>query len=204
MPIHIVGSNDCITNLAEANGFFWETLWNHPDNQTLKDLRKDPNVLAEFDEVFIPDLTPKDEDGATEAKHRFRKKGVPALVRLCIKIDDEPIANTPCTLVVDGNSTDLTTDGDGFIEMPLPPGAQSGELRIKQPRSTTLFQLMFGRLDPIESEPGVVQRLKSLGFGLSSPEELDAAVGAFRKKHGMGEGGIDDSFRSKLESEFGQ
>ncbi len=204
MPIHRATSSDCITKIADANGFFWETVWNHPENESLKSQRKDPNVLQEGDEVFVPELTTKEESGATEKKHRFRKKGVPALVRLRVMINDKPIANADCVLTVDGVSTDLKTDADGYLEMPLPPGAQSGELKVKQGKTTTIFPLQFGGLDPIDTDAGVAQRLKSLGYPIDSQESFDEAVKKFRKDKGLSAGGVDGALRDKLKSEFGQ
>ena len=63
MPIHNVTQGDCFLSIAEANGFFWETLWNHPENKTLKAERKDPAVLLPGDKVFVPDNHKKDVSG---------------------------------------------------------------------------------------------------------------------------------------------
>lgn len=75
-------SGDCVSSVAFNHGFFWETLWNHGSNSELKTKRKDPNILKEGDVVHIPDLTLKQESGATEQRHRFKLKGVPAKLKL--------------------------------------------------------------------------------------------------------------------------
>jgi hypothetical protein len=79
---YIVEQGDCISSVAYERGFFWETLWNHLDNGDLKQQRKDPNLLMEGDAVHIPDLNLKTVSGATEKKHTFKLKGVPAKLRL--------------------------------------------------------------------------------------------------------------------------
>ena len=42
---HRVQQGDCMVSIAELCGFFWETLWNHPNNKDLRGLRHDPTVL---------------------------------------------------------------------------------------------------------------------------------------------------------------
>jgi N-acetylmuramoyl-L-alanine amidase len=61
MPSHTVKQGDCISSIAHETGFFWETLWNHPDNAKLKQLRKNPNALLPGDVVSIPDQRVKQE-----------------------------------------------------------------------------------------------------------------------------------------------
>lgn len=87
---HIVRSGDCITSIAFNNGFYWKTIWDHPVNRNLVRLRQDPNILLVGDEVEIPDLTLRYENGATEQRHRFRQKGVPAKLRLKLLREAEP------------------------------------------------------------------------------------------------------------------
>ncbi len=77
-----VQEGDCISSIAHEHGFLWETLWNHSANSGLNQQRKDPNILMEGDIVHIPDKTKKQESGATEAKHKFKLKGVPAKLKL--------------------------------------------------------------------------------------------------------------------------
>ncbi|MDI7259578.1 MAG: peptidoglycan-binding protein [Thermodesulfobacteriota bacterium] len=82
MPEYKVKQGDCISSIATRHGLFWEKVWNHPKNAKLKEKRKDPNILYPGDVVFVPDKDKKEESGGTEQKHRFRKKGTPAKLRL--------------------------------------------------------------------------------------------------------------------------
>jgi len=88
MPDDTVKQGDCISSIAQKHGLFWDKVWNHPKNAKLQETRKDPNVLSPGDVVFVPDKEEKEESGATEQRHRFKKKGVPAKLRL--RIMEEP------------------------------------------------------------------------------------------------------------------
>lgn len=93
-----VQEGDCIHSIAEETGHFWETLWNDGGNSDLKSRRKNPDVLLPGDKVVIPPLDGTPESGATEKKHRFRRKGVP--IQLIIRVlkqgaDDRVVALDP-------------------------------------------------------------------------------------------------------------
>lgn len=84
--------DECINSLAFENGFYWETLWNLPENAQLKNERKDPNILKLGDVVHIPDLRLKEVSKPTDQTHTFRIKG---LVKLRLRILEEPKPKTP-------------------------------------------------------------------------------------------------------------
>ena len=72
MPInHQVKQGDCISSIAFENGFFPDTIWNHPSNAELKKKREDPHVLLPGDMVFIPDKRPKEVSEPTNQVHKF-------------------------------------------------------------------------------------------------------------------------------------
>lgn len=87
-----VNAGECVSSIAFEHGFYWRTLWDHSSNAALKARRKDPNVLLAGDVVHIPDLTLQEESGATEARHRFQLKGVPAKLRIRLLEPCEPEA----------------------------------------------------------------------------------------------------------------
>jgi hypothetical protein len=197
-------TGDCILSIAYEHGFFWETLWNDAGNAELKQKRKSPNILVEGDVVHIPDLTPKEESGATEKRHQFKLKAVPAVLILKIRhpcpeeeeepesesdepaeepeetvIDDpeetevaeEPAANVPYILDIDGVLSEGQTDDGGEIRISIPPNAQSGRLRVEPgtPREQEI-ELHLGGLDPVDTPRGMAQRLSNLGFGVFGGE----------------------------------
>lgn len=84
MPEHTVGQDECIASIAKAHGLSPETIWNHPENAALRERRGDPNVLNPGDTVFVPERRERYEDRPTEQRHRFRRRGTPAKLRLQI------------------------------------------------------------------------------------------------------------------------
>ncbi len=82
--IYKVKQGDCISSIAFKHGFFENTLWDHQDNAELKQTRKNMNHLEPGDIVNIPEIEIKEESAATEQTHQFRKKGVPAKLKIKI------------------------------------------------------------------------------------------------------------------------
>ncbi|MGH7150411.1 MAG: hypothetical protein ACREIU_06930, partial [Planctomycetota bacterium] len=113
MPIrYVVRQGDCIASIAFERGLFPDTVWDDPENAELRRERGDPNILAPGDVVVVPDKRPKEVPGATESRHRFKRKGVPE--RLCLRLlrDGEPRSPVPYSIVLDGHAVEGTTDGE--------------------------------------------------------------------------------------------
>ena len=207
MPQYTVKQGDCISSIADRNGLFWEQLWNHPSNASLKASRKDPNVLRPGDVVYVPDKREKTETGATDQLHRFRKKGVPAKLRLRLLDEDEPLANQHYTLEIDGQTFSGTTDSDGRIEQSIPPSAKQGKLVVGDRRDE--YALDLGHIDPISEVSGVQERLNNLGYDCGAPDGVlgprtRTAIREFQKAMGLRETGeTDDQTRRRLEQEYG-
>ncbi len=81
---YIIQQGDCLHSIAMNRGLLWQKIWDHPENSTLKSLRKDPNILKEGDTLFIPDLEVRQESRGTDQKHVFKRKGLPAVLKLRI------------------------------------------------------------------------------------------------------------------------
>lgn len=188
---YVVKQGDCISSIAFEHGFFPDSIWNDPENSELKEKREDPNILFPGDVVQIRDKKARDESCATEKKHRFKRKGVPAKFRIRVMLEpeeddeteqgtsseqelqtndqqarhDQPRKNVPYTLEIDSLRLSGATDEQGYIEHDIPPDAKSGKL-ILEPGTPaeTQFPLQLGRLDPISEIRGVKQRLNNLGF----------------------------------------
>jgi N-acetylmuramoyl-L-alanine amidase len=200
---YAVQQGECIGSIAYDNGFFWATIWNHASNAGLKTKRKDPNVLLEGDMVHIPDLTPKQVAGATEKRHKFQLKGVPAKIKLRFLHHGQPRANIPYQLYVDGISSSGTTDGDGFVQARISPNARKARIVLKVPNRDIIYNMALGHLDPIDTPSGAAQRLANLGY--AADDDPAGSVRAFQREQQLQETGeMDDSTRRKLKELFGQ
>lgn len=236
---YVVRQGDCISSIAYRKGHFWQTIWDHPNNARLKNDRKDPNILMEGDVVHIPDLRPKEVPGATERRHKFVFRGVPAKLRLQLLEQersepadagtqapsdfsvvenppqpaagrqDRPRANVPFILEVDGRITRGRTDGEGRLEVALPPDAREGFLIVEPgtPRET-IVRLALGTMDPITEIAGLRKRLNNLGFYCGEADEmtpdLESALRAFQQEYGLVvTGQPDQATRDKLQQVHG-
>jgi hypothetical protein len=91
---YVVQAGDCISSIAFERGFFWETIWQHPQNAELRSRRKDPNILLAGDTVFVPDLELREHQAGTERRHRYMLRGAPAKLRLRV-LEEVPAPPPP-------------------------------------------------------------------------------------------------------------
>ncbi|MEM9663535.1 MAG: peptidoglycan-binding protein [Bacteroidota bacterium] len=199
---HTVQAGECVTSIAEQYGFPWDTVWNDPANDTLRDLRQDPNTLVAGDIVTIPDKRPKQVSVATDQTHTFRKKGIPATCRLQLFDGYEYRANQAYTLEIDGTTHTGFTDEEGVLEVPIEGDAKQGRLVVGPDEMEMTF--LFGHLEPVTTVAGQKARLNNLGFDAGDPssgedEQLEEALAAFQTHFGLEVTGDDDeATRAKL------
>lgn len=197
---HTIRQGESVMSIAEGNGFLCETLWNHPKNSQLKAKRGDPNVLMPGDVLHIPDRGEKKESAGLEQCHNFKRKGIPAVVRIVLRkpkeepdgkveqeatdpseykepepkaSDDEPMADVPYAVYADGKFIkDGKTGGDGKIEAKIPPAASGAWIVLDPgtPKERTV-NLNIRAMDPIEEISGVCKRLNNLGYPCPIEEE---------------------------------
>jgi len=188
---YVAKQGDCIESIASKHGLFWETVWNDPNNAQLKSVRKDPNVLEPGDKVFIPEKRLKEEPGATEQRHRFKRKGVPSLIHIILRDEeDRPRSGLEYVLEIDGKLVSGKTGTDGKIEHAIPPGAKQGKLTVGAGENAEEYDLQLGYLDPVSEISGIQARLNNLGFDCGEgndvlgPETKDA-IWAFQEQYGL-------------------
>lgn len=207
---HKVRQGDCLSSIAARYGHRPETIWDDSANSELKRLRKDPEVLFPGDVLVIPDLRRREESGATDQRHRFRRKGVVTKLKLQLLDEEhEPRADVAYSLNIDGDIRSDRTDGEGFIEEVIPPGAERVALRVGEGDDAEEYELHLGNIDPVEEDSGVQQRLKNLGYDCGRSDgqfddDTRSMVRAFQKQQKLDEtGDADDKTRSKLKQVHG-
>ncbi|MFN0105508.1 MAG: peptidoglycan-binding protein [Bryobacteraceae bacterium] len=160
---------------------FWETIWNHQRNRSLRDRRPNPNVLREGDVVFVPDLRRREEQCQTTRTHLFRIKGIPTRFNVrMLDADNQPIADARYTLRVDGSTFTGSTDPDGQISHIVPPNAGQAVLTVHSTdpeEEDEVYEFALRHLNPVDDPKGLRARLKNLGFWRGEIEgEVDDGV----------------------------
>jgi N-acetylmuramoyl-L-alanine amidase len=200
---YVVRQGDALESIAESRGHFWETIWMAPENADLRDARGNPHVLLPGDRLHIPELRRREETGATEQRHRFRRKGVPSKLRVVLEDEDGPRSGLSYTLEIeDGTIHEGHTDGDGAIEHPIPPGVKRAILVVGDPPEH--YELKLAHLDPVESVSGQQARLANLGLYARKIDgkqgaALASALRMFQESHDLEiSGEADQATRDKL------
>lgn len=201
MPIrHVIEQGETTAGLATQHGLFAETVWNDGANAALKEKRKDMNVLLPGDVLVIPDKRLKEVDKPDAKKHRFKKKGIPAVFRLQLFLSDKPRKGEKYRLYIDGVEQKGSTDGDGVLEAFVSPEAREGRLVMESDGAEYL--LAFGHMDPVDEVVGVQKRLSNLGlYGGPFSGELDdltrSAIREFQARFRLQETGEPDAATKK-------
>ncbi len=212
MPAYTVKQGDCISSIADHFGFFWETLWNDPNNAGLKKKRNNnPNALQPGDTVFIPNKRRREESCSPTNRHTFRVLGVPVRFNLqLLDAEGNPRADIPYTLDIDGKKTQGKTPADGKISETIAPNAKKAVLTLKVPEMPDeVHEFQLGHMNPIDNAGGIQGRLKNLGYYHgdihSNLDEATAeAIKAFQKDSGLPETGeMDAATQSIIEARHG-
>lgn len=199
---HTVQDGDSLSSLALAYGLAPDTIWQDAANDKLRARRSRGETLLPGDVVAIPDKREKTDTRGMNARHVFRRIGVPILFELCLFDGDGlPLAGAAYVLEVDGVRHDGTTDADGVLKQIIPNDARAGRVAID---GLVDRELRFGWLDPIETLIGVQKRLTNLGFPCSHDEgrfsrDTHVALARFQRVAGLPDTGeLDDATREEI------
>lgn len=174
MPVHIIASHECINSIAVRYGFTWSDIWDHPDNQALREARTNPNLLCPGDELVIPERTAGEQSLASGQQHKVVVHNLTALLRIRLEYDGEPVSGA-YVLEVGGRRLEGELDGDGQLEQTVPAAATRGRLLLVERNEQ--IDLLLGDLDPPNTPTGAVERLINLGlFTDRSVRELTPEV----------------------------
>lgn len=197
-----VGEGESCSSLAKKTGHFWKTIWEHPENAELKQLRKDPNVLFADDPIFIPEVEPKPFSKSTDQTHKFKRKGEPCKLKLQLLKNGKPRANEDYVLELAGKLIKGKTDGEGKLEHFIPGDTSKGTLTLRNGKDC--FDIRIGDLDPVDLITGVQQRLNNLNYEAGAEsgevsEQLVAALKKFQAEHKLQvTGEADAATKAKL------
>ena len=68
---------DFLEKIAAGAGHFWKTIWFAPQNKPVEKAREHRDGTWPDDQLHIPRVRRKQEQGITEKRHRFRRKYIP-------------------------------------------------------------------------------------------------------------------------------
>lgn len=202
-----VKQGECMSSIAFENGFFWKTLWSHPENAALKAARDSPFVLRPGDVVHVPELTLREVSASTGATHTFRRKGVPAKLRMRLLVNDKPLANVPYVLTYGDRKIEGTTSAEGLVEAFVPPDMPRAKLTVGEGDDVRVYNIAPRTLNPSKDVDGIKARLANLGY-YSGPIDggLDAATIAalrrFQRDHDLEATGKPDEATASALSEL--
>jgi len=192
---HTAQAGESVESIAFDNGFFWETVWNHGGNSALRTARE-PNILEEGDVVEVPDKRPKTLSEPVDQRYRYRRKGVPSVLRVRLLDQNKPRPNVSYTVRVGEKVISGKTDADGWVQCYLMPDVETGVLRL--PETDETYNFRIGTVRPIVSVKGLQNRLHNLGYfqgaqdGVQTPE-LEEALRAFQLARRLPETGKIDA-----------
>jgi N-acetylmuramoyl-L-alanine amidase len=212
---HTVVQGEHVPGIACSAGFRdYRTIWDHPSNADLKSKRQNPNVLFPGDRLFIPDREEREVPRPTDKRHRFVVQC--PILKLRIVLEDQyerPITGASCLLSVDGDSRQLTTDGNGKLELEIPMLAKQSVLVIRDaaqtPHHDVEIPIKIGHLDPVEEITGQQARLNALGYFLDDLDgktgpDFQSAVEEFQCEHALKVDGICGPMtQAKLKQVYG-
>jgi len=206
MSNHIVKQGECITTIAQANGFSGEALYKHPDNAELRKKRPNPNILHPGDKVVVPQLETKSVNAQTGTMHRFQVKQPKRELRLVLlDHDGKSIGDASYVLEAEGERVEGQTTRDGEIKQSISFDTRTVTLSI---RGRELI-LDCSYLNPLTDVPdggtsGARERLRNLGYSVGDgSDNLDpgtrTALALFQHDAKLEvTGDLDDATRSKL------
>lgn len=214
--VHVIAPGECTAKLAERYGLFPDTVWDHPDNAALNDLRKDKNILfagdsgTPADRLYIPPLRIKTLPAPTGQRQVFKRRGIPEILRIRFMDEDAPRSDIPYLLslsMLDGTPVQKIsgrTDSAGSMVAYVPPGADSAELVLGDGDGDEqeFYELAIGHLDPLATDTGLAARLEHLGYAAEDAEHdpavLAQALADFRADRGLPDDCTDQRTREEI------
>ncbi len=205
---HRVKQGDSLYTIAKEEGFLnWRSIYDAPENESLRVLRPNPQVLLPGDVVVIPDVelpgTPLSLDKRTVVA--MRKRGVQPLRIVLRREDGAPLAGQEYQMTFDGGNVRGKTDAKGLLREEIPVGVINVQFKAGIHSRT----LVVGFLDPLDDTQGqaisgVQERLRNLGYyngpidGASNGDLAEALTRFQSDQHLPETGEADEETQEKI------
>lgn len=201
---YVIRQGDYLSKLAHQFGFDATDVWNHSQNEALRCMREDPEVLAPGDVLFIPRARPPHRLAITNGTTNTFSANVPT-TNVSLRLRDpagNPIANKAYR--VTGTPAEITgsSDGKGNVSFRVPVHLSEAHLAFEEGGSLRVY---IGHMDPVQTASGALKRLQHLGYraplSIEPENALRLMVMRFQRDHGLTvNGDVDDPTRAALVS----
>ncbi len=209
MPVHTVIQGESVLSLSRQYGVPPDKILNHADNSELRQRSRDRGILFQDDDLLIPEIEMREENCATDQRHRFRCTNRNADLRVRFMKKGEPRSGQSFVVRAGNREIRGNLDNDGWLVARIPADAQEATVTLGEGARQETFQMRVGHLDPISEWRGVQQRLNNLGFACGEEnnennEDTAEAIRMFQTKNGLtSTGELDDATRSRLCEVYG-
>jgi hypothetical protein len=204
--IYQVKQGDCINSIASEFGLNPNTVWQDAGQENIRDeIHRDESVLVPGDRIDLQERRDKTLNLVLNKRHRFRRIGVPTLLRIELKDPDgNPRAGIPYELIVDDTRIAGQTTSAGMVEQFINPQAKTATLRVGDRANLPIdaihaeraetHLLRLGYLAPQTTLPGVRWRLIQLGYLIEQTQwdsdyddvkSLRAAIRLFQEENSL-------------------
>jgi N-acetylmuramoyl-L-alanine amidase len=220
MATHTVKEGDSLVTIAFEHRVSERSLLDA--NESLKKKRGDRLEVLKAGDVLVlpppPEL--KTVECATGASHAFTCATWTRKLRVRLLRDARPLRNAAYSLeagtlngseeFVPGDSPKPrleTSDGEGWVEAPVPALATC--VRLEVPAERLCYVLQLDTIHPLDELSGVVRRLQLLGYyrgrNLDPRDDLDAeateALRCFQRSHALPvTGKADEGTKTRLKA----
>jgi hypothetical protein len=196
VPYYVARKGDHLERIAYRFSLPKDAIWSAKENEKLRELRGDGNILCPGDLVFLPRRRePEPRDLAVGSANRFTAQVPKARVEMTLADGGEPIANEPYR-VLELRGIAGQTDGTGKLSFEVPVTLRRVRLRLEG--RNVILPLSIGGLDPLHELTGVQARLLHLGHYHGPVDgRQSVATGAglrdFQRAKGLVPSGIADA-----------
>jgi len=161
---YVICRGDYLLKVAYEKGFDADAVWGNAKNADLQTRRKDSNILAPGDMLFIPDAQDGPDPKSIEAGSTSTFVSPAPPTPVTVKFTDSGLASQPCTIAELPDLTGLTTDASGSLTFQCPVSLETATITFASAAPPATFICQIGHLDPIETPVGIFQRLQNLGY----------------------------------------
>jgi len=197
MKIHTVKQGeDMVTIAAQYHVADWQSIYDHPANQRLKEMRPDPMYFYPGDIIYIPDLEPEIFNLATDQSHTLTVD-VPKN-EFSLSLGDEmgqPFANADYEMVYGNITIKDKLDGNGMLKQIIPAHVTHAKLTVwhnpDAPNECLEYELNFGDMDPVDEISGIQLRLQNLGYNIGAVDEDFGEISSDALSQFQADRGID-------------